>query len=70
MCLKNINSPLIFVLSAFSGFDRRKVAEEVSLLERSKRKSTQYKDKWAVNVFQTHVFGYPNTCVIHGCDFA
>ena len=29
------------------------------MLARSKRKSTQYKDKWAVNVFQTHVFGYP-----------
>ena len=27
MCLKNINSPLIFVLSTFSGFDRQKVAK-------------------------------------------
>ena len=26
--------------------------EEVSLLERSKPKSTQYKDKWAVDVFR------------------
>ena len=53
--------------------------EEVSLLERSKPKSTQYKDKWAVDVFRKlascarekkipllepgSVFGYPNTCV-------
>ena len=60
------------------GFDRRKVAKRklVSLLQRSKPKSTHYKDKWAVDVFrnwqaarekkidfQTHVFGYPNMCV-------
>ena len=44
--------------------------EEVSLLERSKPKSTQYKDKWAVDVFRNcpllepgSVFGYFNTCV-------
>ena len=27
--------------------------EEVSLLERSKPKSTQYRDKWAVDVFRS-----------------
>ena len=36
-----------------AGFNRRKSVQEDSLLVQSKPKSTQYKDKWAVEVFRT-----------------